>query len=112
METITNRLSRSLNILSTMGISDVIDVLIVAFIIYQAIRFVRRTNSYNLAKGVILVWGDSCTIRQNDGSKLELDPSGATISSGYFPEEGDTVQITYNLDTMELLDIQLVSRPD
>ncbi len=55
METITNRLSRSLNILSTMGISDVIDVLIVAFIIYQAIRFVRRTNSYNLAKGVILV---------------------------------------------------------
>ena len=64
------------------------------------------------AKGVILVWGDSCTIRQNDGSKLELDPSGTTISSGYFPEEGDTVQITYNLDTMELLDIQLVSRPD
>ena len=65
-----------------------------------------------IAEGVDYTQGDSCTIRQNDGSKLELDPSGATISSGYFPEEGDTVQITYDLDTMKLLDIQLVSRPD
>ena len=63
-------------------------------------------------QGVILVWGNSVTIRQDDGSKLELDPTNATISSGYFPEEGDTVQIQYDLDSMALQDIQLISRPD
>ena len=55
MEVITNALSRAMNTITTMRISDLIDVLIVAYIIYQAIRFVRRTNSFNLAKGVLLV---------------------------------------------------------
>lgn len=55
MEAITSGFGRAVNILATMGVSDVLDILIVAYIIYQAIWFVRRTNSYNLAKGVILV---------------------------------------------------------
>ena len=41
-----------LNYMSTIGLSDIIDILIVAFLIYYAIMFIRRTNSYNLAKGL------------------------------------------------------------
>ena len=55
MEVIRSGLSRALNILSAMGIADIIDILIVAFIIYRAIWFVRKTNSYNLAKGVLVI---------------------------------------------------------
>ena len=55
MEAISNGLGRALNILSTMGIADVIDILIVAYILYRAIWFVRMTNSTNLAKGIILI---------------------------------------------------------
>ncbi len=42
--------------LASIGVTDVIDILIVAYLIYQAIQFVRRTSSYNLAKGIILVF--------------------------------------------------------
>lgn len=55
MEVISNAFSRALNYLMTIGVSDVIDILIVAYLIYKAIWFVRRTNSYNLAKGLILI---------------------------------------------------------
>ena len=34
---------------------DVLDIVIVAYLIYRVIWFVRRTNSYNLAKGVIVL---------------------------------------------------------
>lgn len=51
MEVISDAISR----VKTMGVADVIDILIVAYLIYKAIWFVRRTNSYNLAKGLILI---------------------------------------------------------
>ena len=61
MEVISNGLSRSVNYLSTMGISDFLDIIIVAYLIYKAIGFVRRTNSNNLAKGLVVfllaLWG-------------------------------------------------------
>ena len=61
MEVIRNGLSRSVNYLSTMGISDFLDIIIVAYLIYKAIGFVRRTNSNNLAKGLVVfllaLWG-------------------------------------------------------
>lgn len=61
MEVFSNRLSRSVNYLSTMGISDFLDIIIVAYLIYKAIGFVRRTNSNNLAKGLVVfllaLWG-------------------------------------------------------
>lgn len=61
MEVFTNGLSRSVNYLSTMGISDFLDIIIVAYLIYKAIGFVRRTNSNNLAKGLVVfllaLWG-------------------------------------------------------
>lgn len=61
MEVFSNGLSRSVNYLSTMGISDFLDIIIVAYMIYKAIGFVRRTNSNNLAKGLVVfllaLWG-------------------------------------------------------
>ena len=54
MEAIKTALERSLNLLATMGIADIIDILLVAYLIYKAIWFVRRTNSYNLAKGILV----------------------------------------------------------
>ena len=55
METISTALERSVNYIRTIGVSDVLDILIVAYIIYTAILFVRRTNSYNLAKGLVVL---------------------------------------------------------
>lgn len=45
---------KAINYLMTIGIADFIDIIIVAYLIYKAIWFVRRTNSYNLAKGLII----------------------------------------------------------
>ena len=55
MEAIANAFRRTFNLMATIGAADVIDILIVAYLIYKAIRFVRKTNSYNLAKGIIVV---------------------------------------------------------
>ena len=55
MEVIRSALSSALNIMATMGIADVLDILIVAYIIYRVIDFVRKTNLYNLAKGILVI---------------------------------------------------------
>lgn len=55
MEVIRSGLTRALNIMAAMNIADILDILIVAYIIYRAIWFVRKTNSYNLAKGIIVI---------------------------------------------------------
>lgn len=55
MEAITNAISRAGNYLSSMGIADFIDIIIVAFLIYKSLWFVRKTNFYNLAKGVLII---------------------------------------------------------
>ena len=54
MEAIRTALERSLNLLTTMGLADIVDILLVDYLIYKAIWFVRRTNSYNLAKGILV----------------------------------------------------------
>ncbi|MEQ2455177.1 diadenylate cyclase CdaA [Flavonifractor hominis] len=36
------------------GITDLIDILIMAFVIYQVIKLIRRTNSGGVAKGILL----------------------------------------------------------
>lgn len=60
METISTSLERSVNYMMTIGIADIIDIVIVAYLLYKAIWFVRKTNSYNLAKGLavllIVLW--------------------------------------------------------
>ena len=55
MEAISNGLSRAANLFTTIGVADVVDILIVAYLIYRVIWFVRRTNSFNLAKGIIVL---------------------------------------------------------
>lgn len=41
--------------LPTMGIADIIDIAIMAFIIYKVIMLVRRTSSGQVAKGILIV---------------------------------------------------------
>ncbi len=55
MEAISTAAVKAWNYLSTMGLADIVDILIVAYLIYKAIWFVRKTNSYNLAKGLIVL---------------------------------------------------------
>ena len=55
MEAVTSVFVAAFNGIKTMGITDLLDVIIVAYLIYKVIWFVRRTNSYNLAKGVVLI---------------------------------------------------------
>lgn len=55
MESIRAVLNQSLSILSTIKLTDVIDILVVAFLIYKAATLIRRTNSKNLAKGLIML---------------------------------------------------------
>lgn len=55
MEAISSGLAKAWNYLMTMGVADILDILIVAYLIYKAIGFVRKTNSYNLAKGLIVL---------------------------------------------------------
>lgn len=38
-----------------MGISDFVDIIIVAFLIYKALEFARQTNFFNVAKGLIII---------------------------------------------------------
>lgn len=55
MEVISSGLSKATKYLMTMGISDFVDILLVAFLIYKSIWFVRKTNSNNIAKGIVLL---------------------------------------------------------
>lgn len=54
MEVISNALGRSLSYLTTIGFSDIIDILIVAYIVFKSIEFIRKTNAHNLAKGLVV----------------------------------------------------------
>jgi len=42
-------------IVSGIGVTDVIDVLIVAFVIYQILRFIRETRAEQLLKGLLIL---------------------------------------------------------
>ena len=55
MERITNVLSRAGSYLTTIGIADFIDIIIVAYLIYRLIWFIRKSNFANVAKGLILL---------------------------------------------------------
>ena len=54
MEAISNALERSISYLTTIGLADFIDILIVAYIVYKALEFIRKTNAHNLAKGLVV----------------------------------------------------------
>ena len=44
-----------LNYISTIGFWDAVDILIVAYLFYKVIDLVRKTSSYNLAKGIFFL---------------------------------------------------------
>ena len=54
MEAISTALKNATHYLSSMGASDYIDILLVAYLIYRVIMFIRKTNSRNIAVGVML----------------------------------------------------------
>ena len=43
------------NIVSSIGITDVLDILIVAFIVYKVLGFIRETRAEQLAKGLLIL---------------------------------------------------------
>ena len=55
----------------------------------------------------------TCTIQTDDGEMITINITKDTkIASGYFPQKGDAVKITYTKTAMLLRDIQLLSRPE
>ena len=65
--------------------------------------------------GVILKWTDNqtCKVRFGDNEEVELKISGnSKIPSGYFPGEGDKVKVTFTRLSKDLVEIQLISRPE
>lgn len=55
MAHILNIISDAWRYILTMGIADVLDVLIVAFIIYKIMGFITKTSSTKIAKGIIFL---------------------------------------------------------
>ena len=55
MEAITSAMGRAANYLGSMGISDFVDIIIVAYLIYKGLWFIRKTNFYNYAKGLLII---------------------------------------------------------
>ena len=43
------------NLVSTIRIADIIDILIVAYVVYRLIMLIRRTNSFRLARGIVVI---------------------------------------------------------
>lgn len=56
METINDYISKTINYLATIRIADMLDILVVAGLIYILIVFIRRTNSYRVARGIIFLF--------------------------------------------------------
>ncbi len=55
MTEIRQRVLEAIQYLLTARVSDIVDMLIAAFIIYQIISLIRRTNSNRVAKGILFV---------------------------------------------------------
>lgn len=55
MEAVKNIFNIAFNDMKTMGFTDLLDIIIVAYLIYKVIWFVRKTNSNNIAKGIVFI---------------------------------------------------------
>ncbi len=47
--------SKLSNVISSFGFIDLLDIILVAFVIYQVIKFLRETRAFQLVKGLLLV---------------------------------------------------------
>ena len=52
---ISEIISNGINYMLTMSLSDIIDILLVAGLIYLGIGLIRRTNAIRLARGIVFV---------------------------------------------------------
>jgi diadenylate cyclase len=55
MEAVRNLFNIALSDIKTMSFTDFLDIIIVAYLIYRVIWFVRKTNSNNIAKGIVFI---------------------------------------------------------
>lgn len=55
MEQVKASIEQAIQYLSLIRVSDIVDILLVAFIIYEVIKLVRKTNTKRVAKGVLLI---------------------------------------------------------
>ena len=55
MEQFKNSIFQTVHYLLSARVPDLIDILIVTYLIYKLIGVIRRTNSHTIAKGVIIV---------------------------------------------------------
>lgn len=55
MNTFTDTLLNSFKYIKTIGIADALDILLVAFIIYQVVLLIQRSNTGRLAGGIIVI---------------------------------------------------------
>ena len=55
MSRISNNFTDAVKIIRSIGLSDVLDILIVAAVIYFLIRFIRRTNATKVAIGILVL---------------------------------------------------------
>lgn len=55
MNSLSELLSRSVNYIKTIGIADIFDIIIIAFLIYKLIGLIRRTNMIKVARGLIVL---------------------------------------------------------
>ena len=54
MNALNNALASGMSYVQTIGIADIVDILVVAYLIYKLIQIAQRTNSINLAKGLVM----------------------------------------------------------
>lgn len=55
MNTVREALRVAGNLLSAMSLTDFLDIIIVAYVIYKLLTFVRRTSASGLIKGIVLI---------------------------------------------------------
>jgi len=56
MSTITDTLLRGVKYILTIGIADILDIIIVAFLIYKLFGLIRKTNTSKVAKGLVVLF--------------------------------------------------------
>lgn len=55
MENIKSVLSNAINYMLTVQASDIVDILLVAVLIYVAIGLIKRTNTTRVARGIVFI---------------------------------------------------------
>lgn len=55
MNTVINWFNSAMRYLSTMTVMDVLDIIIITFLIYKLLGILRRTNTFQVAKGIVIL---------------------------------------------------------